>query len=91
MIVPLVRLFLHLRLYKIDNPVSLTLPVMLYCFIKQVLNYRLLGNRLSEGKSQEGFLSSLIDEVIQVWCFVFRSTKLGIHSHGFSIFLCLTY
>ncbi|CAA0284738.1 unnamed protein product [Arabidopsis thaliana] len=35
------------------------------CSFSQVLNYRLLGNRLSEGKSQEGFLSSLIDEVIQ--------------------------
>ncbi|XP_020868718.1 UPF0505 protein isoform X1 [Arabidopsis lyrata subsp. lyrata] len=35
------------------------------CSFSQVLNYRLLGNKLSEGKSQEGFLSSLIDEVIQ--------------------------
>ncbi|KFK35912.1 hypothetical protein AALP_AA4G052500 [Arabis alpina] len=31
----------------------------------QILNYRLLGNRLCEGRSQAGFLSSLISEVIQ--------------------------
>ncbi|XP_010500650.1 PREDICTED: UPF0505 protein-like isoform X2 [Camelina sativa] len=36
------------------------------CSFSQVLNYRLLGIRLSEGKYQEGFLSSLITEVIQV-------------------------
>lgn len=76
MIVPLVRLFPHLRLNKIYNPLILTLPVMLYCFVKQVLNYRLLGNKLSEGKSQEGFLSSLIDEVIQVLVFPFSFNKI---------------
>ncbi|XP_019090742.1 PREDICTED: UPF0505 protein-like isoform X2 [Camelina sativa] len=36
------------------------------CSFSQVLNYRLLGIRLSEGKYQEGFLSSLVTEVIQV-------------------------
>ncbi|EOA39618.1 hypothetical protein CARUB_v10008246mg [Capsella rubella] len=35
------------------------------CSFSQVLNYKLLGTRLSEGKSQDGFLSSLINEVIQ--------------------------
>ncbi|CAH2036358.1 unnamed protein product [Thlaspi arvense] len=35
------------------------------CSFSQILNYRLLGNRLYEGKSQAGVLSSLIDEVIQ--------------------------
>lgn len=49
---------------------------MLYCFVEQVLNYRLLGIRLSEGKYQEGFLSSLINEVIQVLVFPFSFNKI---------------
>ncbi|CAN8303023.1 unnamed protein product [Cochlearia groenlandica] len=36
------------------------------CSFSQILNYRLLGNRLCEGISQTGFLSSLINEVIEV-------------------------
>lgn len=87
MIVPSVRLFPNFRFNKPCNPSTLTLPVMLYYFVEQILNYRLLGNRLCEGKSQAGFLSSLINEVIQVLFFPFRSTKIGIHSfihcHGF--------
>ncbi|CAA7048419.1 unnamed protein product [Microthlaspi erraticum] len=35
------------------------------CSFSQILNYRLLGNRLCEGSSQAGFLSSLISEVFQ--------------------------
>ncbi|KAG5392105.1 hypothetical protein IGI04_022068 [Brassica rapa subsp. trilocularis] len=35
------------------------------CSFSQVLNYRLLGNRLCEGRSQEGFLSSLVNEIMQ--------------------------
>ncbi|KAL1207085.1 hypothetical protein V5N11_004293 [Cardamine amara subsp. amara] len=35
------------------------------CSFSQILNYRLLGNRLCEEKSQAGFLSSLINEVFQ--------------------------
>ncbi|KAJ0242181.1 Uncharacterized protein HA466_0206780 [Hirschfeldia incana] len=35
------------------------------CSFSQVLNYRLLGIRLCEGRSQADFLSSLINEVIQ--------------------------
>ncbi|CAN6927689.1 unnamed protein product [Brassica oleracea] len=34
-------------------------------FSQVVLNYRLLGNRLCEGRSQEGFLSSLVNEIMQ--------------------------
>ncbi|XP_024006205.1 UPF0505 protein isoform X3 [Eutrema salsugineum] len=36
------------------------------CSFSQILNYRLLGNRLCEGRDHPGFLSSLINEVIQV-------------------------
>ncbi|KAL0803977.1 hypothetical protein Bca101_096467 [Brassica carinata] len=35
------------------------------CSFSQVLNYRLLGNRLCEGRSQEGFLSSIVNEIMQ--------------------------
>ncbi|KAL0796841.1 hypothetical protein Bca101_068218 [Brassica carinata] len=35
------------------------------CSFSQILNYRLLGIRLCEGRSQAGFLSALTNEVIQ--------------------------
>lgn len=57
-------------------------------FVEQILNYRLLGNRLCEGRSQAGFLNSLINEVIQVLCFLFLSTSFGIQCRGFVNLLC---
>ncbi|CAH8347235.1 unnamed protein product [Eruca vesicaria subsp. sativa] len=35
------------------------------CSFSQVLNYRLLGSKLCEGRSQAGFLSSFVNEVMQ--------------------------
>lgn len=75
-------------LNKPCNPFSLTLPVMLYCFVEQILNYRLLGNRLCEGSNQAGFLSSLINEVIQVLVFPFSFNKIRISLSWFFQSLC---